>query len=294
SLDPQRLATTSVPGQGSSYATSSSSRSTAVASSVDPSTLPVALDVGDGSFVPFDSTSSRSNPNANPDPVGSIQHVAPESSSSPRSSSDKHDKGKAKAKDDKHEVIVVSSLKDKPSRSSQALAKKRRRGVEPVEKDDANAPLSGSAAAAVTTPSSSSSSSKGKRVDVEDEGEEMEPRSTTRETVGSPTSQPPVPKKLKRNKKNPASSSASSSTPIVPHDYSSTRSILDEGPATLSGLERRQAEKDQKRKDKGTAAAAPGGGKKSKGFKVDTSDFKMPMRVDNAPKRANVSKSFAK
>jgi hypothetical protein len=50
-------------------------------------------------------------------------------------------------------------------------------------------------------------------------------------------------------------------------------------------LERREAEKKQKKKDK----AAAGGSSK---LKVDTSGFKRPMRVDNAPKKANVSRTF--
>lgn len=54
----------------------------------------------------------------------------------------------------------------------------------------------------------------------------------------------------------------------------------------MTGLERREAEKKQKKKDK---IASGGSGK---GFKVDTSDFKRPMRVDNAPKKANVSRTF--
>lgn len=168
----------------------------------------------------------------------------------------------ASKKRDQSEVIVVSSLKDKPSRSSQQAQKKRRRGT--------------------TTVPEPSELRLGQL--------EAEPAKTEEEEgiVSPPPSAPPV--KKQKKKKTPSSSSSSSTTPVepvVPHDYSGSTSILDAGPSILTGLERREAEKKQKKKDK-----IASGGSTGKGFKVDTSEFKRPMRVDNAPKKANISRSF--
>ncbi|GAA5963691.1 hypothetical protein JCM3765_003546 [Sporobolomyces pararoseus] len=192
-------------------------------SNTDPSLLPVPLPLPDNSFVSFDS-----NPSV-PKAIGSTSHAQ---------------SGDAKPKDS--EVIVVSSLKDKPSRTSQAQAKKRRRAGTEAE------------TTTLSTPEASTSS------------------------AVSPPPQPPQAKKQKKKK----SQSGEPAQPIVPHDYTGSTSILDAGPSILTGLERREAEKKQKKKDK---IASGGSGK---GFKVDTSDFKRPMRVDNAPKKANVSRTF--
>ena len=66
---------------------------------------------------------------------------------------------------------------------------------------------------------------------------------------------------------------------LAPHDYSTSPSILDGEGAGLTKAERKG------RKDTGRAA---------KGFELDTSDFRREPRVNNAPKKANVSHSFAK
>ncbi|GAA5940043.1 exosome nuclease subunit RRP6 [Sporobolomyces koalae] len=197
------------------------------AAAVDPSTLPIALEVPDSSFVPFD---SKSNTNAKA--IGSTSHSVPV----PKDS----------------DVIVVSSLKDKPSRNAQNQAKKRRRAGTDLE------PSSTRLDESVVTPS---------------------------EIATSPPPQPPQAKKQKKKKSKDAAREPAA--PVVPHDYTGSTSLLDAGPAAvLSGLERREAEKKQKKKDK---VAAGGSGK---GFKVDTSEHKRPMRVNNAPKSANVSKTF--
>ncbi|GAA5993109.1 hypothetical protein JCM5350_007220 [Sporobolomyces pararoseus] len=218
SLQPHSLPTPSVTEATS---TPSSVPST---SNGDSTLLPVPLPLPDSSFVSFDS----SNPST-PKAIGSTSHAQ---------------SGDAKPKDS--EVIVVSSLKDKPSRLSQAQAKKRRRAGTEAE------------TTSTTTPEASTSS------------------------AVSPPPQPPQAKKQKKKKSQPGEAAQ----PIVPHDYTGSTSILDAGPSILTGLERREAEKKQKKKDK---IASGGSGK---GFKVDTSDFKRPMRVDNAPKKANVSRTF--
>ncbi|GAA5904282.1 exosome nuclease subunit RRP6 [Sporobolomyces salmoneus] len=204
--------------------------------SVDPSLMPVPLPLPDDSFLSFDSSSSSSK---GPKAIGSTSHSTQSTeamASEPKDS----------------EVIVVSSLKDKPSRSSQAAqAKKRRRTVTDS-----------------TQPSETSASA------------------STSSAAVSPPPQPPQAKKQKKKK----NLSTSEEPPIVPHDYSQSTSILDAGPSILTGLERREAEKKQKKKDK----AAQGGSGKGPKLKVDTSEFKRPMRVNNAPKSAAVSKTFAK
>jgi len=201
---------------------------------VDPSTLPQQLPLNDDSFVPFSSTSSASTA---PAAIGSTSHSVD-----------------APKKRDQSEVIVVSSLKDKPSRSSQQAQKKRRRD---------------------TASTSEPSELRLGQLEAEPVKEE--------EVVSPPPSAPPV---KKQKKKKTSSSSSTPAEPITPHDYTGSSSILDAGPSILTGLERREAEKKQKKKDK----IASGG--TGKGFKVDTSEFKRPMRVDNAPKKANISRSF--
>lgn len=72
---------------------------------------------------------------------------------------------------------------------------------------------------------------------------------------------------------------------LEPFDYSNVRSVLDsepQGSRTFAG-----GKKDKKKE------AASGGNKK--GFEVDLTGFrKTAPRVNNAPKRGNVSKSFEK
>ncbi|GAA5884176.1 hypothetical protein JCM16303_005955 [Sporobolomyces ruberrimus] len=227
SLQPHSLPTADTPS-----ATTAAPPSASTPQGSDPS-LPVALPVPDASFVAFDSPSSTSKA------LGSTSHA--QSAPKPKDT----------------DVIVVSSLKDKPSRSSQAQAKKRRRAGTEVE---------ASTTSAIPIASGSTTTA-----------------GTAAEGAVSPPPQPPQAKKQKKKK---STTSNEPVEPIVPHDYTGSTSILDAGPAILTGLERRDADKKQKKKDK----IAQGG--KTKGFKVDTSEFKRPMRVDNAPKKANKSQSF--
>jgi exosome complex exonuclease RRP6 len=110
--------------------------------------------------------------------------------------------------------------------------------------------------------------------------------STSNSTYDAVSPPPQLPQAKKQKKKKVASSSEALPPPIVPHDYTGSTSILDAGPAVLTGMERREAEKKQKKKDK---AAQGGSGKK---MTIDTSEFKRPMRVNNAPKSASVSRTF--
>ena len=66
---------------------------------------------------------------------------------------------------------------------------------------------------------------------------------------------------------------------LAPHDYSTSPSILDGEGSGLTKAERKG------RKETGRAA---------KGFELDTSGFRREPRVNNAPKKANVSHSFAR
>ncbi|GAA5957994.1 hypothetical protein JCM21900_004740 [Sporobolomyces salmonicolor] len=102
---------------------------------------------------------------------------------------------------------------------------------------------------------------------------------------GVTSPQPPQAKKKKRSRTQPTPGDA----PITPHDYSATPSILDAEPARAAGRERRELDKKQRKKDAKQQALAG-----AKGFKIDTSEFRRGPRVDNQPKKANVSRSFAK
>ncbi|BGP15799.1 hypothetical protein JCM10213_005719 [Rhodosporidiobolus nylandii] len=110
------------------------------------------------------------------------------------------------------------------------------------------------------------------------------------DAVESPASPPPAPapKKAKTKKLSRAELAAS----VVPHDYSTSGSILDAGPVKAAGNERRQADKaarkkeekeDRKKKESGRADNA-----------IDTTAFGRAPRVNNAPKSAARAQSFAK
>lgn len=150
-----------------------------------------------------------------------------------------------KAKDS--DVIVVSSLKDKP--------KKRRRQE---------------SQAAVSAPA-----------------DDLPGLSSSVPAVENAQSPPPQPPKAKKPKKDKAQRPAPEA--IVPHDYSTSRSILDAEPVRSTGAERREQDKRQRKKE---AKAEKLSG--TKGFEIDVSDFRRAPRVQNAPKKGQKSQSFQK
>lgn len=88
--------------------------------------------------------------------------------------------------------------------------------------------------------------------------------------------------KKKKTGKSKGTDAVDKSAPITPHDYSTTKSILDAEPQ--AGLGDDVGGKKKKRKDQVGRAA--------KGFTVDTSAFRREPRVNNAPKKGAISKSF--
>ncbi|GAA6024428.1 hypothetical protein JCM11491_001731 [Sporobolomyces phaffii] len=226
-------------------------------SSADKQTVSVVSPVVDDSSVlpvplPIPDASFvpfASTSNPNPKAIGSTAHGGGGND------------GTTRSKDD---VIVVSALEDKPSRAAQhqLSAKKRRRGTT----------VAGSSSTDVGADSRTGQGQGGGQGAV------------------SPPPQPPQAKKQKKKKSTSSAAADDAPAPIVPHDYTGATSILDAGPpAVLTGLERREADKKQKKKDKLAANAA--GGKKARPT-IDQSEFKRPMRVNNAPKSASVSKTF--
>lgn len=155
------------------------------------------------------------------------------------------------------DVIVVSNLKDKP--------KKRRRQGSEAEPSPATA-----AAAGLISPGERKPKAKKVKAD-----------SNAAEATAASASKP---KKEKKAKRNP------NAAPIVPYDYSASTSILDADPAASSAAI--ADKKERKRQAKIDQLAGVGG--KKKGFEIDLSDFRRAPRVANAPKKANVSRSFAK
>lgn len=112
----------------------------------------------------------------------------------------------------------------------------------------------------------------------------------------SPSEKKPKAKKVKADsgeatapaKKEKKAKRSADSAPIVPHDYSTSTSILDANPdATPAAI----ADKKERKKQEKIDRQANG---KKKGFEIDLSDFRRAPRVANAPKKANVSRSFAK
>lgn len=95
------------------------------------------------------------------------------------------------------------------------------------------------------------------------------------------TPEDPSPPKRQKVKKAPKVPKVKQDV-LEPHDYSSQRSILDAEP---EGRKVFAGGKAQKKKDKAT---------KMESFAVDTTDFRKTPRVNNAPKRGNVSMSFSK
>lgn len=73
--------------------------------------------------------------------------------------------------------------------------------------------------------------------------------------------------------------------PLAPHDYSTSKSLLDAEPQAGLGVDDAGGKK-KKRKDQVGRAA--------KGFKIDTSEFRREPRVNNAPKKGAISQSFTK
>ncbi|GAA5956285.1 hypothetical protein JCM8115_001677 [Rhodotorula mucilaginosa] len=152
------------------------------------------------------------------------------------------------------DVIVVSNLKDKP--------KKRRRQGSEAEPSPAGLVSPGG-----------ERKPKAKKVKADSNAAEA--------TTAAPASKPKKEKKAKRDR---------DAAPIVPHDYSTSTSILDADPAASSAAI--ADKKERKRQAKIDQLAGVGG--KKKGFEIDLSDFRRAPRVANAPKKANVSRSFAK
>ncbi|GAA5982175.1 hypothetical protein JCM10908_004768 [Rhodotorula pacifica] len=159
------------------------------------------------------------------------------------------------------DVIVVSSLMDKP-------AKKRRRQASEAE------PLTAAASAAGLV-SPGEKKPKAKKVKA------------ATDAASTSSSAAPTPNN-KADKKKPKR--GPDAPPIVPFDYSNSTSILDADPAASSSA---IADKKERKKQEKIDKLAGVGGKK-KGFEIDLSDFRRAPRVANAPKKANVSRSFAK
>lgn len=158
------------------------------------------------------------------------------------------------------DVIVVSNLKDKPK-------KRRRQGSEAEP----------SSVGTTTTTAAGLVSPGGER---KPKAKKVKAHSNAAEATASSASKPP--KKEKKAKRDP------DAAPIVPHDYSTSTSILDADPAASSA-----AIADKKERKRQAKIDQLAGGKK-KGFEIDLSDFRRAPRVTNAPKKANVSRSFAK
>ncbi|GJN89022.1 hypothetical protein Rhopal_001996-T1 [Rhodotorula paludigena] len=176
----------------------------------------------------------------------------PESSST-LSTSTKHVAPTPKDSD----VIVVSSLKDKP--------KKRRR-----QQSEA-------------TPAQATGD------DVDDALPGLSSAASGSATPKSPPAQPPKAKKQKKASAGARERPAPGS--VAPHDYSAQRSILDAEPVGRVGAERREQDKKARKKEARAEKLAQGA---KKGFQLDTSEFGRAPRVNNAPKKANVSKTFGK
>ncbi|GAA5877680.1 hypothetical protein JCM3774_006640 [Rhodotorula dairenensis] len=155
------------------------------------------------------------------------------------------------------DVIVVSSLKDKPK-------KRRRQGSE--------------AEAPVLSPGGAAGEKKPKAKKVK----------ATLDGAAAAASTSTTPKKEKKQSK------AKDAAPIVPYDYSTSTSILDADPATSAAALADKKERMRQAKADKLAGAGADGKKKKKGFEIDLSDFRRAPRVANAPKKANVSRSFAK
>ncbi|SGZ28516.1 BQ5605_C027g10361 [Microbotryum silenes-dioicae] len=89
----------------------------------------------------------------------------------------------------------------------------------------------------------------------------------------------------KPNKPSPSKKPKRSMLEVEPHDYSTSQSILDADPASVASLTQGKKGKKKAKETIGRAA---------KGFVVDTSEFRKEPRVNKAPKKGNVSRSFAK
>ncbi|KAL8286391.1 hypothetical protein RQP46_004408 [Phenoliferia psychrophenolica] len=91
----------------------------------------------------------------------------------------------------------------------------------------------------------------------------------------------------KKQKKKDKAAPAVPAERLEPHDYSATRSILDLDPEAARTIDATAG--GRKKKPKGD-----GEPRKTKGFEVDTSEFRRQPRVNNQSKKGNVSQSFAK
>jgi exosome complex exonuclease RRP6 len=91
------------------------------------------------------------------------------------------------------------------------------------------------------------------------------------------------PAKKKKVDKDKIKKANVKSEPVDPHDYSTSKSILDAEPQSGLGDDAAGGKK-KKRKDQVGRAA--------KGFTIDTSAFRREPRVNNAPKKGAISKTF--
>lgn len=212
----------------------------------DSSSAAAALS-GDHTYVPLSGRIPHVHAASASSTVGSTSHAAP------------------KPKDS--DVIVVSSLKDKPK-------KRRRQGSEAAEPSSAV----GAAAAGLVSPGEKKP--KAKKV-----------KAAPTELDASTSAVTPKKEKKQKQKQPQSKRGDPDAAPIVPFDYSTSTSILDADPAASAAA--LAEKKERKRQAKLDKAAGSTGGKK-KGFEIDLSDFRRAPRVANAPKKANVSRSFAK
>lgn len=98
-------------------------------------------------------------------------------------------------------------------------------------------------------------------------------------TAGGSSGSAAVEPKKRHKKQADAAAAAITKEVLAPHDYSTNKSVLDAEPVR----DKTSLSKKKKAKEVGRAA---------KGFVVDTSDFRREPRVNTAPKKGNVTKSF--
>ena len=118
---------------------------------------------------------------------------------------------------------------------------------------------------------------KRRRAKVDEES--AEPVASTSAVSRTTTEDPSPPKRSKSTPKKIKTPKVVQEA-LAPHDYSASPSILDAEPEAKKVF---AGGKAQKKKDKAA---------KMEAFTADTADFRRAPRVNNAPKRGNVSKSF--
>ncbi|GAA5968740.1 hypothetical protein JCM11641_000716 [Rhodosporidiobolus odoratus] len=168
-----------------------------------------------------------------------------------------------KAKDS--DVLVVSAMKDRGTGGTGSTGKKRKRVAGVVPTADSSSSTS------LTDPSATASTSTSTPSNLD-------------EATSPPPAHQPAPKKIKKSRAERAALAAS----IVPHDYSTSSSILDAKPTGAAGAQRREMDKKARKKE----ARAEQVGKVDRNA-IDTSAFGRAPRVNNAPKKAAKAMSFA-